>query len=49
MRAFKVAGVTILAATLFWRDFLTGCQSGGDTIKIGILAPFRARCPLSGS
>ncbi len=44
MRAFKVAGVMILAATL-----LAACGGGGgDTIKVAILAPLSGPVPTFG-
>jgi branched-chain amino acid transport system substrate-binding protein len=44
MRAFKVAGVVILAATL-----LAACGGGGsDTIKVAILAPLSGPVPTFG-
>ena len=43
MRVFKVAVIAILAATL-----LVGCQGGGDTLKLGILAPLSGPVPTFG-
>ncbi len=37
MRAFKLMGLMIVAAIILMG--LAGCQSGGDTIKVGIVAP----------
>jgi branched-chain amino acid transport system substrate-binding protein len=46
MRTFKLAGIAIVAAL-----FLMGCiscQSGGDTIKVGIVAPLSGPAPTFG-
>jgi branched-chain amino acid transport system substrate-binding protein len=49
MRAFKAVGFTILVASLILAaTFLTGCQSGGDTLKIGVLAPLSGPVPTFG-
>jgi branched-chain amino acid transport system substrate-binding protein len=45
MRAFKVAGILIVAATLLVG---LGCQGGGDTLKIGVLAPLSGPVPTFG-
>jgi len=46
MRAFRLMGLMIVAAVILMG--LAGCQSGGDTLKVGIVAPLSGPAPTFG-
>ncbi len=46
MRAFKLMGLMVVAAVILMG--LAGCQSGGDTLKVGIVAPLSGPAPTFG-